>query len=83
MRPLHELTASEAAALIARGELSSEALVTACLERIAAREQLVGAWQHLDPEQALQQARQRDAQPGRGALHGIPVGIKDIIAVGQ
>lgn len=79
MKPLHELTATEAVARIARGEITSEALVTACLERIAVREGLVGAWQYLDPEQALQQARDRDAQPGRGALHGIPVGIKDII----
>jgi amidase len=79
MKPLHELTASEAAALIARNEITSEALVTACLERITAREQLVGAWQHLDSEQALQQARARDSQPRRGALHGIPIGIKDII----
>jgi len=79
MKPLSELQATEAVALIARGELTSEALVTACLERIAAREEVVGAWQHLDPEQALAQARERDKNPGRGALHGIPVGIKDII----
>lgn len=79
MKPLHELHATEAVALIARGKITSEALVTSCLERIAAREEQVGAWQHLNPEQALQQARERDKNPGRGALHGIPVGIKDII----
>src|SRR5215207_6023587 len=73
------LSAAQAAARIARGELTSEALVAACLERIAEREPRVRAWAHLDPEAALAEARERDAQAPRGPLHGIPVGIKDII----
>lgn len=51
------LSAAEAARRIARRELSSEALVAACLERIAAREREVQAWAFLDPELALKQAR--------------------------
>ena len=39
MKPLHELTGVEAAPAIAAGTITSEALVTACLERITAREE--------------------------------------------
>ncbi|MCY4641070.1 MAG: amidase [Chloroflexi bacterium] len=74
------LTASEAARAIATGELRSETLVRACLERIRSRDAEIRAWVHLDEELALVMARARDAQPeGRGPLHGVPVGIKDII----
>ncbi len=75
---LNELTASEAARRLARGELTAEALTAACLERIAAREGTVGAWQHIDPEAALAEARARDREKRRGPLHGVPIGIKDI-----
>jgi Asp-tRNA(Asn)/Glu-tRNA(Gln) amidotransferase A subunit family amidase len=79
MKPLYELTGAEAAAAIADHTLTSEALVAACLERIAAQEARVGAWEYLAPEQALAQARARDREPARGPLHGVPIGIKDII----
>lgn len=79
---LADLTATQAAALIATGEITSEALVTACLDRIAEREPEVQAWAHLDAEFALTQARMRDMERGLGRplgpLHGVPVGIKDI-----
>jgi Asp-tRNA(Asn)/Glu-tRNA(Gln) amidotransferase A subunit family amidase len=74
-----ELSAADAARRISRGELSSEALVQACLERIAAREREVRAWAFLDPELALAQARKHDRETPRGPLHGIPIGIKDVI----
>jgi Asp-tRNA(Asn)/Glu-tRNA(Gln) amidotransferase A subunit family amidase len=79
MDRLYELTATEAVTAIAHGRLTSEALVAACLERIRAREGHVGAWEYLDPEQALSQARACDRSPARGPLHGVPVGIKDLI----
>src|SRR5919199_6506997 len=79
MKPLHELTGVEAEKAIAAGTITSEALVTACLERITAREESVRAWEHLAPEAALAQARARDRSPARGPLHGVPVGIKDLI----
>ena len=79
VKALNELSASEAAREIAAGRLSSEALVSACLKRIQEREDTVGAWIHLNPEQALAEARLRDQHPGTGPLHGVPVGIKDII----
>ena len=74
----HRLSAAEAARRIARGELTSEALVASCLERIAAREQAVQAWAWLDADLALRQARALDREPARRPLHGVPAGIKDI-----
>ena len=76
---LTTLTAAEAAARIAGGALSSEALVGACLARIEAREPVVAAWSHVDPCLALEQARACDRVAPVGPLHGVPVGIKDII----
>jgi Asp-tRNA(Asn)/Glu-tRNA(Gln) amidotransferase A subunit family amidase len=78
-----DLGTAQAARLIADGELTSEALVTACLARVADREDMVQAWTFLDPDLALAQARAADAQQAKGQpigpLHGVPVGIKDII----
>src|SRR5919204_2472444 len=79
MKPLHELTSVEAAQAMAAGTTTSEALVSACLERITAREESVQAWEYLTPEAALAQARARDRSPTQGPLHGVPVGIKDLI----
>jgi Asp-tRNA(Asn)/Glu-tRNA(Gln) amidotransferase A subunit family amidase len=78
-RPLIELSVGEAARAIAQGELTSKELVTACLERVRAREATVGAWEFLDRSLALEQAIQRDNSGGSGPLRGVPVGIKDII----
>ena len=77
------LSASDACKAIDDGLLSSEELVKACFERIDELEDSIGAWTHLDREIALEQARQADEFRRRGlrvgALHGLPVGIKDII----
>ena len=75
---LNGLTASQASARLAAGAITSEALVHDCLERIKAREPDVQAWDYLDADSALRQARELDASPRRGPLHGVPVGIKDI-----
>jgi amidase len=76
-----DLSAVGAAAAIARGELSSQELVASCLERIAERDDAVMAWAHFDPDEAMVQARAADAKEPAGPLHGIPVGLKDIIDV--
>jgi Asp-tRNA(Asn)/Glu-tRNA(Gln) amidotransferase A subunit family amidase len=80
---MEALTACEAASEIAGGAISAEDYTRACLDRIVAVEPDVQAFAHLDPEHALAQARALDrhkANGGRiGALHGVPVGIKDII----
>src|SRR5688500_3788540 len=78
MTALNRLTAIEAARRIARGEITSERLVRACLERIAERAGEVSAWQFIDPELALAQARALDRGAVRGPLHGVPLGVKDI-----
>ncbi|MFZ5557628.1 MAG: amidase [Pseudomonadota bacterium] len=79
------LGAVQAQDAIARGLISSEQLVQACLERIREVDASVEAWAFLDPEFALEQAREADRarQEGRtlGPLHGVPVAIKDIIDV--
>jgi Asp-tRNA(Asn)/Glu-tRNA(Gln) amidotransferase A subunit family amidase len=79
---LSEMSAAEAAAAIRAGESTSEELVRACLERAESIEDTVGAWQCLEPELALQRARDADVQRRSGAslgpLHGVPVGVKDI-----
>ncbi len=80
---LNWLSASDAARAIRDGALTCEQLVQACLVRVREAEPQVQAWQYLDEEHALAQARARDLDrsEGRptGPLHGIPVGIKDII----
>ncbi len=79
MPDLLSLSARDAAQEIAAGRLSSEALVRACLDRIAEREPVVGAWQFLDRDMALAEARRRDASPPSGPLHGVPIAVKDLI----
>ena len=76
---LWQLTASGASAQMAKGQLSSAAYTQALLERIALRDPQVRAWACVDPEHAMEQARARDREPRRSALHGIPVGVKDVI----
>src|SRR5262245_8219611 len=80
---LYALTASDAARLIRDGVIGSVQLVEACLARVRETDPQVQAWAFLDPEHALAQARAADEHrlSGRpiGPLHGVPVGIKDII----
>ena len=78
-----QLGAAEAAQRIREGLLTSEELVQACLERIRQVEPTVQAWTFLDEQHALEQARSRDERKRSGQpigpLHGVPVGVKDII----
>jgi Asp-tRNA(Asn)/Glu-tRNA(Gln) amidotransferase A subunit family amidase len=78
-----DLSALAAREHLANGALSAVELTRACLHRIAAREDSVQAWACLDEGLALTHAQRLDAyrQTGRplGPLHGLPVGIKDII----
>jgi Asp-tRNA(Asn)/Glu-tRNA(Gln) amidotransferase A subunit family amidase len=80
---LNWLSATDAERAIRDGAITSEQLVAACLARVREAEPQVQAWQFLDPEHALAQARARDeehrAGKPAGPLHGVPVGIKDII----
>ncbi len=76
--PLHQLPAWQAAALLARRELTAVDLVRACLDRIAEREPEVRAFVQLGADAALARARELDAGAVRGMLHGLPFGVKDL-----
>ena len=71
--------AAETARRIRNGEWSAESVARACLERITTREPDIGAWAHVDPDAVLERARALDRAPSRGVLHGVPIGIKDVI----
>lgn len=78
-REFARATATELAAWLCARELRAIDVVEACLERIAARESAIQAWSFLDPERARHQARLIDAGPVRGPLHGLPIGVKDLM----
>lgn len=84
---LVQLTVLQAAAAIREGQVTSEELVQACLDRTTALEDTVQAWAYLDPDTAIEQARKchqirREGGP-LGPLHGVPVGVKDIFDTGD
>lgn len=80
---LSALGAVEAVQRIKEGSLGAREYAQALLERVRETEEQVGAWAHLDPEHVLAQADAADeahaAGQDFGPLHGIPVGVKDII----
>lgn len=80
MSELISLSASDAAAKIREKSISAFELTSACLERISEREDKVHAWQLIDYEGALAAAKRADNIADKhGLLHGVPVGLKDII----
>lgn len=74
---------AEVAGLLRRRELSSEELTRAVLDRIAALDVRLHSYLTLAADSALQRARAMDREIGsglyRGPLHGIPVGLKDLV----
>jgi aspartyl-tRNA(Asn)/glutamyl-tRNA(Gln) amidotransferase subunit A len=77
--------ATELAALLATKQASSVEVVSAFIARTRAVDDRVKAFNSFDETDALAQARASDARraagQARGALDGIPVGFKDVIAV--
>lgn len=74
----------EAASALESRQLSSEELVRSCLERITGRNDRFGAFIRVYEQDALQSAREADARRASGStgpLVGIPVALKDVIAV--
>src|SRR5262249_62152583 len=85
MEKLYRLGLREAAQRIREGALTAEDLTRACLTRCPRLEPRIEAWQHLAPGRALERAEHLDAARSAGSplgpLHGIALGIKDIIDV--
>lgn len=82
MTELPDLDARTLAGLVARGEASAEEVVAAHLDRIEERNPAVNAVVGLrDRAAVLAEARDRDAEPPRGPLHGLPVAVKDLAEV--
>ncbi|GKU08423.1 amidase [Fusarium langsethiae] len=79
--PLYKLTATHALELINNNTISVEAYAKSLLDRIEERDPTVKAWAYLDPASILSQAQSLDKIPvkERGRLHGVPIGIKDIM----
>jgi Asp-tRNA(Asn)/Glu-tRNA(Gln) amidotransferase A subunit family amidase len=68
---------------LASGALRATELMKACLDRIAALDGQIQAFEWLDPDFAMRQAEALDNYRGTGRalgpLHGLPVALKDII----
>lgn len=75
------LTATEALHLIRTQQLTIESYAASLLERISSRDHLTKAWVHLPKDLILSNARALDAVPidQRSPIHGLPIGIKDVI----
>lgn len=67
------------AAEIAAGRMTAVDAVEAALSRIEARDADVRAWKTLDPAKARAEAAARDKEAPKSLLHGVPVGVKDVI----
>jgi aspartyl-tRNA(Asn)/glutamyl-tRNA(Gln) amidotransferase subunit A len=82
---LHWLGVSEASRAFAKHTLSPVELLSALLERIGKLDPVLHAFTRLDADAAMDAARaaEKEIAAGRirGPLHGVPVGVKDIIDV--
>lgn len=75
------LTATEALQAFDSGNLTVEVYARSLLDRIHKRDEVVRAWEFLDRERVIEQAKALDQVPReqRGPLHGVAVGVKDVI----
>jgi len=80
---LNQLGMAEIARRISSGEVSAEAVMQSCLQRIDEREAEIGAFISIDAEASVQAARAADKAEALGPLHGVPIGVKDIIDTEQ
>ena len=80
MSDLDTLTIAEAARLLRERQLSVTELMAATLRRLDETEPLVHAYVHVMREGAMAAARRADQQAPRTPLHGVPIGIKDVLA---
>lgn len=84
---LNALTITELTDRLSKRQISAREAMQACLDRVAAVDSTVHAFVSCDSEDALRQADAADAKLARGISHvdqpllGVPIGIKDVIAV--
>ncbi|CAG8949987.1 hypothetical protein HYFRA_00004319 [Hymenoscyphus fraxineus] len=81
-KPLYLLTAhTEILTLLKQNTITVESYAQSLLHHINDRDPIINAWTYLNPEIVLKQARELDKIPSskRGPLHGIAVGVKDVI----
>lgn len=68
---------------LASRALSAETVARAFIERVESQEASVRAWEFFDADLVLRQAQQLDQGPVLGPLHGIPLGVKDLMDTGD
>lgn len=78
MVKLNQLNATDAARKLAAREITAQALLADCVERIREREPSMHAWTFLDIDRAMERARRLDVQSASGLLHGLPIAVKDV-----
>jgi aspartyl-tRNA(Asn)/glutamyl-tRNA(Gln) amidotransferase subunit A len=78
-------TAAQLSDQLAARQVSAVELAQACLAQVRATDGRINAFLSLDEADILAQARESDARraagQARGPLDGVPVGLKDVIAV--
>ncbi len=83
-QPLHYMSITDVAALIRSRELSPVELVQAQLDRISELDPRLRTYATVMTDRALDQAKQAEADIARGdyrgALHGVPIAVKDLCA---
>ncbi|OBT66903.1 hypothetical protein VE03_04220 [Pseudogymnoascus sp. 23342-1-I1] len=79
--PLYKLTATQVLKLLSDNTITVETYARSLLDRIRENDSTIKAWAYLDPAFVLTQARALDQIPNeqRGPLHGLAIGIKDIM----
>ncbi len=83
--PLHAASLVEMSDAIASGRITARSLAEAQLAQIAVTDAAIEAWAHLEPDRVRAAAGRCDSAPARAPalLHGIGVGVKDIIATAE
>ena len=83
MNNIVSLTANELVGKLKSGEISCEEVCKAFIERVDKFEKEVKAWAYIDKKNILEKAKEKDEhrKSGKplGPLHGLPIGVKDII----
>ncbi|HEX3707484.1 MAG TPA: amidase family protein [Mycobacteriales bacterium] len=79
MTSAEQMTVAEVVAAIKAGDLTAADVAEAIIDRHNARNADVEAFAYFDPDQIRSDARELDAASEKGSLHGVPVGLKDVI----